>query len=470
MLPTSRALCAGLLSLGLFACTSPEHVKASETGGSGVGGGGGGGNNSGGGTGAGTGEEEIPPMVISGSLRVQLYRDDADGEVEFMTWEDSGYGDTFPFGAYFVAAISERTDIPGKYRYIGTTVSFDNSPEGSEYTIEVDQEEDITGRFRLFAASDQWGDNIIHSSDPIGLYAEEFTLEPGADVSGMDITVLVPWEDLEGRTAAEAAGETGGSQRDCSDGVTLSGPVDLTLGGATTRGIVFFEDMEKVGPLDWSWFEATPDDQGNLRSSYELQTCSDQGIMRLMGANDSNFNGLIDPDDLLGTYAPTPDTNGNPVTVASDSLQDMRVQIPIFEVESGVTVVPFVSLSGVLGVGGGTFDDLPPGTEVVVAALKRRPQGEIALEGIEDQAYDVNRYAWPDVQGQTGVSYDLTVPSNTLMYLWAFADTDSNGNVNEVGEPIAAGGLDDNGRVQTDTASRSEDLFLVFFLDSEPTR
>lgn len=468
MLPTSRTLCAVLLALGVFACTSPKHVEPADTGG--IGGGGGG--NSGGGAGAGTGSggEEIPPMVISGSLRVQLYRDGADGDAEFMTWADSGYGDTFPFGAYFVGAISERTDIPGKYRYIGTTVSWDNSPEGSEYTIEVDQEEDINGRFRLFAATDQWGDNIIHSTDPIGLHGEEFTLEPGTDVSGMDITVLVPWEDLGGLTAAEAAGETGGSQRDCSDGVTMGGPVDLTLGDATTRGIVFFENMDKVGPLDWTWFEASPDDEGNLRSSYELQTCADQGIMRLMGASDSNFNGLIDPEDLLGTYAPSPDTNGNPVTVASDSLQDMRVQIPIFEVDSGVSVVPFVTLSGDLGVGGGTFDDLPPGTEVVVAAFKRRPQGEIQIEGIEESAYDVNRYEWPDVQGQTNVGYDLIVPSNTLMYLWAFADTDLNGDVNEVGEPIASGGVDDNGRVQTDTASQFEDLSLVYFLESDPTR
>jgi hypothetical protein len=467
MLPPSRIVHTTLLALALAvapACSGDSGNKTTDSGGEGVGGGGG--ENGGGENGGGSGDDGGPPMVISGTLRVQLYRDGANGDAEFMTWEDSGYGETFPFGAYFVGAISERTDIPGKYRYIGTTAVFDNAPEGSEYTIEVDQEEDISGTFRLFAATDQWGDEIIHSSDPIGLHPEEFPLNPGAEVTGMDITVLVPWVDLGGVTAEEAAGETGGSARDCTDGITVSGPVDLTLGGPSANGIVFFENMEKVGPLDWTWWEAEEDADGNLRSSYELQTCANQGPMRLMGAHDSNYNGLIDPEDLLGTYAPSLDTNGNPVTIASDNLQDMRVQIPIFEVESGVSIVPFVSLSGNLGVGGGTFDDLPPGTEVVVAALKRRPQGAVPLETIEGQVYDIDRYEWPDVQGETSVPYDLTVPSNTLMYLWAFADTDGNGTINEAGEPIASGGLDDNGRVQTDTTSQSEDLFLGF----APTR
>jgi hypothetical protein len=453
-----------LLALSVAACTSKGGTQATDSGGNAVGGGGGEGG--GGGAGDGTGSEGPPPMVISGSLRVQLYRDGPSGDAEFMTWEDSGYGDTFPFGAYFVGAISERTDVEGKYRYIGSTAVFENSPEGSEYSIEVDQEEGTSGTFRLFAATDQWGDEIIHSTDPIGLHPQEFTLEPGSDVTGMDITVLVPWVDLEGQTAEDYAGETGGSARDCSDGVSVSGPVDITLGGASATGIVWFENMDKVGPLDWTWFEAEQDDEGNLRTSYELQTCADQGNMRLMGAYDSNYNGLIDPEDLLGTYAPSLDDNGNPVPVASEDLQDMRVQIPIFEVDSGVTVVPFVTLSGNVGVGGGTFDDLPPGTEVVVAALRRRPQGSLQLESIEGQVYDMDRYEWPDLQGQTTVPYNLTVPSNTLMYLWAFADTDASGAVNEAGEPIASGGIDDNGRVQTDTSSQSEDLFLGF----APTR
>jgi hypothetical protein len=181
---------------------------------------------------------------------------------------------------------------------------------------------------------------------------------------------------------------------------------------------------------------------------------------------DSNVNGLIDPDDLYGTYAPSVDTSGNPVTVASEDFSEMRIQIPLLEEGDALSVVPFVSLSGDLGVGGGTFDDLPPGTTLVVAALKRRPQGGIDLATIEGQVYDMQSWEWPDLQGNTTVSYDLTVPSNTLMYLWAFADTDANGRVNEAGEPIASGGIDDNGRLATDTTSQTADLFIGF----APTR
>ena len=467
MLSFLRMTCAIAFFSTLTACTSKDGgTSVQDSGGAGVGGGGGAGVGGGGDDGSTGGDPEPEPMTIRGSIRVQLYRDDASGDAEFISWEESGYGGSFPFGAYFVGAIAERTDINGKYRYIGSTSVFENFPEGSEYVIEVSEGESTEGTFRLFAALDQYGDNVIHSADPIGLHNEEFTLSPGDELSGMDITVIVPWEDFEGLSASEHAGTTGGSARDCSDGISVTGPVDITLGTTTVNGLVWFEDMEKEGPLDWAWFEASPDADGNIRADYDLQTCKNQGQMRLMGAYDSNVNGLIDPEDLLGTYAPSRDTNGNPVTVASYDMQDMRVQIPIFEVESGVTVVPFVSLSGNISMGGGTFDDLPPGSEVVVASLRRRPQGALEIETIEEDAYDMARYEWPDLQGQTSVSYDLTVPSNTLMYLWAFADTDASGSVNEAGEPIASGGIDDNGRVQTDTTSQSQDLFLGF----APTR
>ena len=459
---TARLTCAALLFAGLSACTSKNSEDGvRDSGGAGVGGGGGDG--IGGSEAGGTGGDDGPePMTIRGAIRVQLYRDNEDGDAEFISWEESGYEGSFPFGAYFVGAIAERTDIGGKYRYIGSTSVFENFPEGSEYTIKVSEEENTSGTFRLFAALDHYGDNVIHSADPIGLHGEEFTLSAGDELSGMDITVLVPWEDFGGLSAGEFAGDTGGSARDCSDGISVTGPVDITLGSTTVNGLVWFENMDKEGPLDWTWFEAIPDDEGNIRADYDLQTCKNQGPMRLMGAYDSNVNGLIDPEDLLGTYAPSRDTNGNPVTVASYDMQDMRVQIPIFEVDSGVNVVPFVSLSGNVSVGGGTFDDLPPGSEVVVASLRRRPQGAIEIATIEEDAYDIARYEWPDLQGQTSVPYDLTVPSNTLMYLWAFADTDASGAVNETGEPIASGGIDDNGRVQTDTSSQSQDLFLGF--------
>jgi len=46
------------------------------------------------------------------------------------------------------------------------------------------------------------------------------------------------------------------------------------------------------------------------------------------------------------------------------------------------------------------------------------------------------------------------------VYLWAYADMDGNGVVNESGEPIASGG-DENGKVPTGTTpTSSNDLSL----------
>lgn len=450
-----------VMGLGLGAC-KPDTVKKQDDTGGGGNGAGSGGAGGGNGAGSGTGGEEVEPMTISGVIRVQLYREESNGDISFLPWDESGYGDTFPFGGFYVGAVADKTDVEGAQRYLGDTVVFDTHPEGTEYTIRVGEVEGASTEFRLFAALDYYNDFIIHSSDPIGLHPDEFTVQEASEVPSMDITVLAPWEDFSG----EAASTSENARRDCSDGVTLTGPVDIEYPATTMRGIVFTQDMEKNGPLDWEWFDATEADEVPLQASYSLLTCKDQGYQRLMGAIDSNLNDMIDPADLVGTYAPNQDTNGNPVTIASEDLDDMRVQIPLFDLDGGINVVPFVSLSGDIGVGGGTFDDLPPGSQVVIAALKRRPQGGLDLETLEGQVYDYEVWEWPDLQGNTTVSYDLTVPSNTLMYLWAFADTDANGRVNEAGEPIASGGIDDNGRLTTDTSSQVTDLFIGY----APTR
>jgi hypothetical protein len=111
-----------------------------------------------------------------------------------------------------------------------------------------------------------------------------------------------------------------------------------------------------------------------------------------------------------------------------------------------------VSLSGAVNVDGGVFDDLPAGTTVYVAALKYRPTGGFDIT-TSDSVYDMDEFAWPDLTGESSKDFSLTVPAGTTAYLWAYADIDVDGNVNESGEHVASGGSDDNGRVDTGTAS-----------------
>ena len=56
----------------------------------------------------------------------------------------------------------------------------------------------------------------------------------------------------------------------------------------------------------------------------------------------------------------------------------------------------------------------------------------------------------PEALGVTeGVLWDLVVPANTIVYLWAFVDADGDGMVNESDEPVASGGVDGAGTLPT---------------------
>jgi hypothetical protein len=67
--------------------------------------------------------------------------------------------------------------------------------------------------------------------------------------------------------------------------------------------------------------------------------------------------------------------------------------------------------------------------------------------------YDIDTFEWSDITGQTSKDFALVVPADTIVYLWAYADTDADGFVNEVGDPVSVAGEDENGRFPTGTTS-----------------
>ncbi|MEC8422979.1 MAG: hypothetical protein VX000_04330, partial [Myxococcota bacterium] len=218
-----------------------------------------------------------------------------------------------------------------------------------------------------------------------------------------------------------------------------------------------------AGPTDFAWVEPTATATGG-EGSYSLETCPGQGEMNLVGAYDSNGNGLIDPADTWGSYVSAPDTSGNPISIETSDLSGYEIQVPVGEGDTPLSVVPFVSLTGNVGVAGGTFDDLPSGTTVYVAALKYRPNGALSTASIESDAYDFEKVEWPDLTGTSSFSYNLGVPAGTVVYLWAYADQDVDGLVNETGEAIASSNTDAFGRVETGTTDQSADLDLAYIV------
>ena len=127
-----------------------------------------------------------------------------------------------------------------------------------------------------------------------------------------------------------------------------------------------------------------------------------------------------------------------------EDLTDYEIQIPIVDATTGeeednrIELVPFVVLSGTIRYGTGTFDDLDPGSSVIVTALKYRPNTSVSTSSVISNSFDYTEFAWADLTGQSEISYTLMVPGNAEMFLWAYADTDLDGTLNETGEPVAA--------------------------------
>jgi hypothetical protein len=169
------------------------------------------------------------------------------------------------------------------------------------------------------------------------------------------------------------------------------------------------------------------------------------GSVQLLGVVDSNHNTMYDPADIWGAYVISPDVNGNPISIGSSDRVDHTVQIPLggsddpysTEESPGLSLIPFVTISGTLGVNDANFDAFPSGTTAYVTALKYRPNYEFEPV-ISSSVYDYQDWAWAELTGQTTVPWSLIVPANSTIYLWGFADTDIDGLVNESMEPVAS--------------------------------
>ena len=245
----------------------------------------------------------------------------------------------------------------------------------------------------------------------------------------------------------------------------ISGPA--TVGSDYTgRGLAMLANMDGTGPVHYDIFDVTGDGAGSASGDYAMtDVCPSLGSVQLLGSIDSNENGLFDPDDTSGAYVVAPDTNGNPIYVDTADLTDYEVQIPILNATTGeeednrIELVPFVILSGTLRYGTGTFDDLDPGSSIYVAALKYRPNTSVSTSAVISNAFDYVEFPWADLTGQSEVSYSLVVPGNADLYLWAYADTDLDGTLNETGEPVASGGAD-MGYIATGSTNEVYDLIM----------
>jgi hypothetical protein len=402
-------------------------------------------------------DDDGDDAAIRGMVTVELYYDDADGRVP-VPWEDVvGESGDFPFGSIFVSAF--KTGEDGRETYFDSYTVTRPTIEGDYFSLEVDPA--LTDMSNVYATLDIRSDGIIASNEPLGVYPEDIIITSGTEADDVNISILVDWGKWGPGGWGWGYGSGGGGG--CEDIVSVSGDVDITVPYGGGNGMAMLLDTRGKGPYKYDPFTpiATPD---GAEADYQMGMCADSGEYQLVGAYDTNGNGLIDPADLWGAYTAEQGVNGNPINIGESNLEDYVIEVPIDDGRSSMDIVPFVRLSGsAYAEDVASLGDLGDGS-LIVAAMKYRMNAEFPVSAF-DNAYDLIEWSSEDLDGKSSVDWELVVPANTVVYLWAYIDADADGMVNEDGEPVASGGADSAGALPTGEEGQSDILLGLRIVD-----
>jgi hypothetical protein len=356
-----------------------------------------------------------------------------------VDWAEA-YGEDFPFGSIFVAAftIDETT---GAATFHDEYVIREPSPEGDTYSLTVDPDdaESVT----VYAVLDYSNDGILASNEPTGVYPTSVVLLSGSEVSDVDIDILAAYYDFTG-----GGGGGGGGGYDPNDYITISGNgiISSPYGGGACVSMLY--DSAGVGPYYASAFSPTETETG-AEGEYALTVPKSWGSGQLIGAWDSNTNGIFDPADDWGSWVDETGATLNPLTVGTSDLPDHTLLIPDGS-ETTIGMIPFVLLAGDLSYSAG-YASMPAGASVYVTALKYRPNTDVTVADMIKNSYDYATYTGADLTGSS-LHFSLIAPANAFVYLWAYSDEDGDGVLNEVATPVGSSGSD-GGRLTTGTSS-----------------
>ena len=417
--------------------------------------------------------EPVLTATVRGNVSVELYELTPRGDR--LAVDINSVFSSWPYGPILVNGYTDPGT--GSLDYHGSTSVTSPSLSGDPYEMTVSFNAD--GTMNAYAQLDVNGDYFIAPSEPIGVHPSEFAVSDGAVVEGIDITILVEYDPLAGGGSGSGGSGSGGSGTSGGTGgggtsggtggsgdpvVNINGNLVVTEGydGGDAMALLVDASGSSLGYAN----RVTPVDAGDgtAAAAYSFDVPQNLGNSYLVGVWDSNGNGLVEVTDTWGAVVDATGAEANPVAISTLDLDGRDIHVPVEgdDGSSRMSVVPLVVLSGTVDFAGGTFDDLPAGSTVTVAALKYRPSGALSASALESDAYDYEQVLWPDLEGQTSVSWDLGVPANTTVYLWAYADEDVDNLLNESGEAVASGGLDDNGRMDSGSSDSSHTLSLGY--------
>ena len=387
------------------------------------------------------GESGPYSAVLTGVVKVELYDIDADGErVEI----DEATLSSFPFGKVWVTASNPEDGSIGSDTIKTPTLGGD--------TYSVDVELDEAGSVTLYAQLDRYVDGVLGSNDPIGTYPSSVTISASETLSSLNITIDA-YYDIDG---SDGGGGGGGCTSAAISGDAL---ITRSYGGGDVAVMLMGTDGE--GPWNVDWVNPTSSGSG-ASAAYSINSCLNSEY-DLIGAWDSDGDDLITPADTWGSYIEATDVDGNPVSVGSDQ-SGMDIQIPLGGSPFGA--FPFVSIAGEISVRDAAFGDYPENSSVHVAALKYRPNGDLSMEELKELAYGVQSYDWDEINAESVLPYNLTVPAGTIVYLWAFVDADDDGMINGPKEPVASAD-GSSGKLPTGSADITQNLELGAYTPDE---
>jgi len=386
--------------------------------------------------------------TVTGTVQVQLYDVDSEGEYVYKDW--SVWDGNFPFGAIWVYAFNSDESTGDETFYANQSI-LTPSVDGDDYSMTFTA---AAANVRVGAQLDFYADGIMGTSDPVGIYPDAVSVTDGSTAAGVDITILSYWNNSSGGGGGgcDGGGGSGGGGGNGDGSTTISGDIIITEAYAAGDAVAMLMTTDLDGPLTWDWTTPEPSG-GGAEGAYAMTVCSSGGDYALQGCWDSNFNSVVESDDKCGPYISEPDVDGNPITVGDENLTEHDIQIPMGDY--GLDLVPFVNLSGSITHDDGAFS----GGTVTVGALKYKPSGEFSTSDIADAAYDYQEFDTSG--GATELAYSLDVPSNTITYLLAWDNEDGDGLINESDEAVGSGSSHDNGRLPTGESSQVIDINLA---------
>ncbi len=417
--------------------------------------------------------------IINGTVTVTLFQYDEDGNIEYLAWEDTCFGDVFPYGDIFVAAYTSDEETGAETYYDEDTV-LDPSVDGSlnEYTLEVDTD-DVDAVY-AYAVLDKWFDRIIEPSDPVGIVAQPIVLQGGETVNDVNIDIITEYWCGGGDCPDCPPGWGSGScyswdgtgwvvDSDCGSGcpgdtVTVGGDLEINVPyngtGSDVATLLLYPGTDEV----W-WAKpdlaVTGDEEGAL-GAWGYTYCANYGSYVARGVWDDNNNTLYDPSDTWGQPV---DGDGEPLNSITFGEEDEEVTMLIPVGDSGFDIVPFVRVSGVLSRSDGTWDELlaeNPNAHVYVIGAKYQLDSTIGQSELEN-TWDYDVFDPEDLAGAGNLSYTLLAPRNVSIYLFAVGDLDGDGTLDPASEGFACGGDDETCWMRTGDQDVSErNMGMIF--------